>query len=365
MNKKLHILFLCGWYPSRVFPTNGDFIQRHAEAVSQLHDVTVIHIVSDRNATQSILIDTINSNGITTHVGYVQFTSNPIIKWIRFYKAYTQVLKKINTFDIVHLNTLFPFGLFAFHLKYKKKTPYIISEHWTGYHTPQHISFLQKSISKIITQKASFISPVSNDLKNAMLKTGLKGNYHPIPNVVDLSIFKPSEEKETQFTITHVSSMLDQHKNITGMLQTAKLLENEIGVFTWKFIGGSSVDYDALIKTLNFNKANIQFIDHLTQKEVATHVQTSNVFVMFSNYENLPCVILEAFSCGIPVISTNVGGISEYFPSEFGYLIDPNNKEQLLQKIKQVYQHPISKSKSMHLYAKKHFSKEIIAVRFS
>ena len=265
----------------------------------------------------------------------------------------------------MHLNTLYPFGLFALHLKYIKTTPYIVSEHWTGYHKPQLISFIQKSISKIITRKASFVCPVSDDLKMAMHKLELKGNYYPIPNVVDLTIFKPAEKKENQFTITHVSSMLDQHKNITGMLHTAKLLENEIGAFTWKFIGGSSVDYEQLIETLNFKNANIQFIDHLSQKEVAVHLQTSNVFVLFSNYENLPCVILEAFSCGIPVISTNAGGISEYFPSEFGYLIDPKDEKQLLQKIKLIYQSPISKSKSMHLYVKKHFSKEIIATRFS
>ena len=49
MKKKLHILFLCGWYPSRVMPTNGDFIQRHAEAVSKFHKVSVIHIVSDKS----------------------------------------------------------------------------------------------------------------------------------------------------------------------------------------------------------------------------------------------------------------------------------------------------------------------------
>ena len=46
MKENLHILFLCGWYPSKVLPKNGDFIKRHAEAVSSQHVVSILHIVS-------------------------------------------------------------------------------------------------------------------------------------------------------------------------------------------------------------------------------------------------------------------------------------------------------------------------------
>ena len=46
MKKNLHILFLCGWYPSKVLPKNGDFIMRHAKTVSSKHTVSVLHIIS-------------------------------------------------------------------------------------------------------------------------------------------------------------------------------------------------------------------------------------------------------------------------------------------------------------------------------
>ena len=46
LKKKLHILFLCGWYPSSILPQNGDFIMRHAKAVSNKHKVSVLHIIS-------------------------------------------------------------------------------------------------------------------------------------------------------------------------------------------------------------------------------------------------------------------------------------------------------------------------------
>jgi len=54
LTKKLHILFLCSWFPSRVLPTNGDFILRHAEAVATKHKVTAIHVITDEKLKSNI-----------------------------------------------------------------------------------------------------------------------------------------------------------------------------------------------------------------------------------------------------------------------------------------------------------------------
>ena len=137
LNKQLHILFLCGWYPSRVLPTNGDFIQRHAEAVAMKHKVTVLHIITDENLAIKKEIEFAKINNIETYIGYVKKTKNPFLKWKRFISIFIELSSKISDFDVIHVNTLFPFGLFALYLKLTKNSPYIISEHWTGYHFPQ------------------------------------------------------------------------------------------------------------------------------------------------------------------------------------------------------------------------------------
>jgi len=366
LNKKLHILFLCGWYPSKEFPTNGDFIQRHAEAVSLKHKVSVLHIVSS-NSINNSKIEKNSITNVDTYIGYVTKTTNPVLKLVRFYKMYITILKEIGCFDVVHLNSLFPFGIFALHLKAFKKKPYIISEHWTGYHFPlsKKISFIEKLVSKSIAKKASFISPVSTHLQISMQKFGLKGNYCPIPNVVDIDLFKPQTKKEKQFSILHISSLKNEHKNISGMLKAAKILEAEIPSFTWDFIGGNGNQYKDEIKNLGFTSANINFIDHLPQEKLVSYLQKAHVFILFSNYENLPCVILESFSCGTPVISTNVGGIAEYFPEGFGTFTSVNNPSELAQKIKKINDNPINKPEDMYKYAKENFSKEIIAKQFS
>ncbi|MDG1398175.1 MAG: glycosyltransferase family 4 protein [Polaribacter sp.] len=366
MKKKLHILFLCGWYPSRVLTNNGDFIQRHAEAVGKKQNVTVLHIISDKKIKQKS-IEFVKKNGVDTYIGYIKKTKNPILKAIRFYKVYKEVIEKIKAFDVVHVNSLFPFGIFALHLKRIKKTPFIVSEHWTGYHYPhsKNISFIQKIISKQIAQNASYICPVTDNLANSMQKTGLVGNYKKIPNVVDTNVFYPLEKTPEEYNIIHISSLLNEHKNITDMLKVAKSLEDKIGFFNWKFIGGTSEKFAKLIKELDFKIAKIEFIDHMPQTKIVHYLQSSDVFVLFSNYENLPCVILESFSCGIPVITTNVGGISEFFPDKFGKLIPPKNKKKLLNQLMFYNKSKeIDKSK-MHAYVVKHFSKQAIEEGFS
>lgn len=367
MSNKLNVLFLCGWYPSKVLPNNGDFVQRHAEAVSLKHNVSVIHIITNKKNKENFVYTNEIINGIQTHIAYLKYTKNPIRKILLFTIAFKNLIQKSNAIDIVHLNEVFPFGIFSLYLKWIKKIPFIISEHWTGYHFPQskNISLIQKFISSIITKNASFVCPVSNDLKKSMLKLGLKGNYNNVPNVVNTKLFFPSTKNNSIFTITHVSNMLNVHKNIEGILRVIKKLEDKIDDFRFKLIGENSDIYVPFAKELNLNLEKNIFIDQIPHKEVAKNLKESNLFILFSNYENLPCVILEAFSCGTPVISTDVGGISEYFPKDFGFLISKKDEQALLQKIVAIYTVFKNDKEKMHTYVENNFSKTTIANQFS
>ncbi|MFT4801872.1 MAG: hypothetical protein ACI93N_001647, partial [Flavobacteriaceae bacterium] len=195
MNNKLHILFLCGWYPSRVLPTNGDFIERHALAISLKHQITVIHIITDKSVSNNLEIISTKEKQITTHIAYLKKTKNPIKKIYLYAKAFLRILRKIKNLDVVHLNEVYPFGIFSLYLKWFKNKQYIISEHHTAYHKPQaeKLTFTHKFISKIITKNATFICPVSNDLRDAMRALNLKGNYFRVPNVVNTDLFFPKE----------------------------------------------------------------------------------------------------------------------------------------------------------------------------
>jgi len=364
--KKLHVLFLASWYPSRILKSNGDFIQRHAEAVALQHKVSVIHVKSDDNLDCKIEIDDKNINGIRTIIAYIKNTRNPLIKWYRFIKAYQLLLKMVMPFDIIHVNKFYPGGFFAYRLKKKKNIPYIITEHHTLYHKPynERIGFIEKLISKIIVKNANYVCPVSDNLGEAMQAFGLEGNYFSVPNVVDTKRFIPKSKGNKIFNLLHISSMA-QVKNINGLLNSIKNLENKIPNFHFYIIGGNAEDYQPKAKELGVNLEQVTFINQVPHNEVVNYFQKADAFVLFSDVENLPCVILESFSCGTPVISTDVGGISEYFPDEYGLLIQPRNEEELVNAIVKIYHSEQPDTQKMHNYVVNTFSNEHICEVFT
>ncbi|MCF6212743.1 MAG: glycosyltransferase [Flavobacteriaceae bacterium] len=366
LNQRLHILFLSSWYPSRVLPNNGDFIQRHAEAVATKHQVTLLHVISDTKLKKEIEITENQTNDVRTLIAYIKTSDNPIVKFFRFFNAYIVLIRQVKKFNMVHLNVIFPVGLVALYLKWFKQKPFIISEHWSDYQYPlnKSIPFFIKFLTKTITKNASFICPVTNHLQNAMIGYGLKGNYCPVPNVVNTEVFNIQNKVPKQFTLTHVSNMDVEIKNITGILNVISKLQIKIPDFKINLIGASSSDLSELINQLKIKNTNVT--GQIANVQVSEYLKSSSVFVLFSNYENLPCVILEAFSCGVPVVATNVGGINEYFPKEFGFLINPKDESALEKAILKIYNLEINTNKQeMHQYAEENFSIHTICNLFS
>jgi len=363
----MHILFINSWYPNRVLKQNGDFIMRHAEAVALKHQVTAIHVKSDKNTKGTIEITDNNIKNVRTLIAYTKTTKNPLLKIIRFLKAYFLLVKKAGVFDIMHVNKIFPAGIIAYYIKKQKSIPYIISEHHSIYKKEfrKRIGFVQKTLTKLIAKNASYIVPVTDNLAMNMKEFGIKGNYKKVPNVVNTKKFIPKNKKNEIFTILHISSMVAL-KNIDGILRVIKKIETKIPDFHFQMIGGNASRFIKKAKELNIKESLYTFKNQVSHQEIIRYFQDANVFVLFSSSENLPCVILEAFSCGTPVIATNVGGIAEYFPKDFGILIDKQDEVALENAILKIYtDFKKATPDKMHRYVEKHFSEIEICNRFT
>ena len=103
----------------------------------------------------------------------------------------------------------------------------------------------------------------------------------------------------------------------------------------------------------------------ITLREVSDKMRESNGFILFSDYENFPCVLLESLSTGTPVIATKVGGIPEIINEKNGILISKNENE-LYEAMKNVLQKKIlfDNPENLHRYIENNFSMKIIAQKF-
>ena len=119
LSKKLHILFLSSWYPNDVKPFIGDFIERHAKAISTQHKVSVVHVITDDSIKKKRCKISEDSN-IKTILIYLPKTRNKVLNFVSFFRIYLREINKIGHFDLIHMNITFPIGIVALYYKWFK-----------------------------------------------------------------------------------------------------------------------------------------------------------------------------------------------------------------------------------------------------
>lgn len=350
MNKKYNILFLASWYPNTTSPQAGNFIQKHAQSVAACCNVSVLHVVS-RVQNEDFIVENSKNNGIFEVIVYYKkiSTNIPVVSNYRKFKSqltaykkgFQVILEEFKKIDLVHLNVLFPAGIFALHLKQKLNIPFIATEHWTAFlkSDPTKINTIEKYYIKKIAKQAEVICPVSENLKKEMVNFGIQTPFQVIPNVVDTKLFHPqiNSENNNKRGILHVSSLKDEHKNITGILNVIKKLSEKRNDFILTIAGnGDANKFRLKAKEMSIPSDVILFEGEKSTQEVAQLLNINDMFLLFSHYENLPCVISESLVMGLPVITSDVGGINEMINERNGILVPPGNEEELYQQLNNI-----------------------------
>jgi glycosyltransferase involved in cell wall biosynthesis len=261
--------------------------------------------------------------------------------------------------------------LAANYFRKKYKVPYIVSEQWSGYlpEDGMYRGFLKKRLTQRAVKYASAVTTVSESLKNAMISHGLKNEYTIIPNVVDVNQFYPSAERiqEKKFFFLTVADMDDRAKNISGTIRVMKNLSEIRQDFEYHLIGGGE-DFGGLKKLAQENNILNSFVFfHGPKKsvEVSEMMRRADVFILFSNYDNMPCVMTEALASGLPVIGSAIHGMKEHIKEGLGFLVAPGDENALLNAIQKMMSDINLFDKNyLRQYAKDNFSYEGVAEKF-
>ncbi|MBC7411722.1 MAG: glycosyltransferase [Bacteroidia bacterium] len=331
MTKQLHILFLASWYPNITNPLLGNFVQRHAQAIATINKVTVVHSV---NSTKN-KIEISNDDHFTT---ITNNSSNGVLGYYNKLKLIVFVIMycRKNDVDIVHLNVAYPMGIIALALKYICNKKYVISENWSVYQHNQYLkkSYLFRFVNKLIFRNAAYILPVSAQMQMQLRNIAPHNKYEIISNVVDTNLFNYSpisyEQSTDTFKFIHISTLDDAAKNTTGIIHAVQLLRKLTPLkFELLIVAETSYAHlQALAQRLNITKY-IRFEGPLIHSQVANRLANAHSHILFSNYEGMPCVMIEAMACGKPIIGTTVGGMPEIITPETGLLVTPKNTEML------------------------------------
>ena len=388
MNKqstdRLHILYLPKWYPHKYDPMPGLFIERHGISTLPFNDVSVLYVHADDNQKKPVYEFVISKDESlnTVRIYYKQAATgfgplNTLINSCRFVRSHLkgirEIRKRYGKIDIIHVHVLTRHGVIALWEKIRHGIPFVVTEHWTRY-LPSTNTFngaFRKWMTRIVAGRASAIMPVTANLRDAMIDCGLKNkNYIVIPNVVDINMFSPDPDKTTgeKARIIHVSCFDDQQKNISGITRVIKRLSEERQDFTIDMVG-EGIHYKELVDygaELGVKDTFATYYGLKESEELAELLKAADFMIMFSRYENLPVVILESYACGVPVISTDVGGIREHMNADLGILLDSEDENafyNILDNMLNNYRN--YSAEKIREYAVSHFSNEVIGKQLS
>jgi glycosyltransferase involved in cell wall biosynthesis len=372
----LSVLFTTSWYPTPKDSVLGNFVRRHAEAVATGHIVWLLYVTSENKNTPSEGFSFEVKNGVHTVICYYSKKGFSLLNRWRAFKKGLRFIQQNHpkSFDIVHHNVFWPDAWQALYLQRKWKIPYIVSEHWTGFDTAERGIPSQRVLrmARLAAKKAAFICPVTENLAQSMKNLGLGMNepskYRVVTNVVDTDFFVPlSKHENPTFHFLHLSNLLDPHKNVSGILRVWKKITEEQENITLTIAGdGPLEDHRLYARELGIPQESIRFLGTIPSEKVLQNMQNSDALILFSNYENFPCVISEAFSSGIPVVSSDVGGIREHLTDDFGFLIPKRDEEALFNALnKFIHQKNRFNPEKLRGYAVQEFSVNSIQKKFS
>lgn len=227
------------------------------------------------------------------------------------------------------------------------------------------LKYLNKKINikKKIFNNIHYIAP-SNWIKNKALKQ--KINKNKITKIYNSFTIKTKGfenykqiknlSKIKKFNILlfgSASPFDDKRKNFDEVLKS-------IGILKEKILNLKVVVFGKYNK--EFDNNDIFQVGYLNIYELKYLYSISKVLLLTSKQDNLPNVILEALSCGLPVCSIGEGGQNEIIVNNYnGYKLTDLKSKSNLNKIRECIQDNKRFSYNSKIYAKKNFDYRVIA----
>ena len=249
-----------------------------------------------------------------------------------------RIIKKYDI-DIIHGHYLYPSGIVAVLASVFTKKKVYVTSHGSDMFClyPQH-KFMQPII-KFVLKHADVVLVVSEALKEEILKLNIPNIENKVKinwNTVDIEKFQPNEEykfkKELKIAkdqpiILFIGNII-KRKNIATILDAKKLLKEDC---TLLVVGDGPLINSLKSKVESEKISDVIFTG--ARNDIEHIIPSSNLLILPSYSESFGLVLIEALSCGKPVIGSNVGGIKEIITEDVGLLVEPTDSKELAKAI--------------------------------
>jgi glycosyltransferase involved in cell wall biosynthesis len=365
----VHVFFITQWFPTPGRPNYGIFILEHARAVAKKHTVSLLHIHGiDETLDHAIRITRLTeSPGIDVYQLDYRRPKMPYSSWYRqlkgAFRAFQLASKQHGRPDIIHANIGNTANV-AVILGKRVGIPVVLSEHSSAY-ARNRFSPAQVRRMRFFMNRVDLIMPVCEALGRKMREYGISRPMISISNVADPAIFYPAapgEQVTEPCREVALIARLSEEKAVHLAIQAVARLQQR-GIYFQLNIAGDGPErfgLEAMVAEAGLGSW-VHFHGNLAKESLASLLRRASIFLLTSLWENQPVVILEAITCGLPVVAPAVGGIPEVITSTNGRLFSPGNLDDLCEQLVFVLNDfSAYDTQSIHKCAVSHFSPEVV-----
>ena len=297
---------------------------------------TILYIGNDltKSTRYTTTMDTLSY--LLCDTGYIICkSSSKQNKVLRLLDMCIAVVHLRNKLDYVFIDTYstsnFYYALFTSQLCRFFKLKYLPILH--GGNLPYRLKKYPKFSSLVFNNSYKNIAP-SGYLKYEFEQKGFKTVL--IPNVIPIHQYPFKERKKIAPKLLYVRAFAEIY-NPTLAIEVLKELKNTYPKAILCMIGpdkdGTLEDVKQLINKYHLNES-VEITGVLSKKEWHKKSENYDIFINTTNVDNTPISVIEAMALGLPVVSTNVGGMPYLIQhNEDGVLVEKNNPSAMTKEI--------------------------------
>lgn len=182
-----------------------------------------------------------------------------------------------------------------------------------------------------------------------------------IPNAVDTNKFRPNTSMRyptKTINIVHISRLAEKKGSDMLVDIIPTILKKYPNVHF--IIGGDGPKMQLLknlVRNMTYNlRSRVELLGAVPHEQVRNVLNRGHIFLNTSLTETFCMSILEAASCGLLSVSTDVGGIPEVVPPEYAYLAKPDAESLIAQLEKAIDTYHFVEGHDIHQFVKNTYS---------
>jgi len=179
---------------------------------------------------------------------------------------------------------------------------------------------LYSRIEKRLSVSCDRMTVVSKTLEEQYMRHyGISAKV--IYNAVDPKVFVADPEQQKKKTVLF-TGRLSHGKGLSHLLQTASMLKESQPDAVIQVIGNGPLSHFVKRAKAKMGLVNLEIIDHLPHARLVRYYQSAKVYFLPSYYEGFSNSILEAMSCQLPVVASDISSLREQVVDGVnGYLV--------------------------------------------